>query len=190
MGLFFRANKGKQDNEFEKWLSENGFVISKKVFQIPSIYVDIEHKKFALSDNKKIYKFSDLIDYGNEQKTSIISSKEKGSTGKAIVGGLAFGVTGAVIGANMKKAPVQRSVTMAETHITLNDPQHSRITFHYYQGAMFDNDGKRVPLLQQKIDEVEGTFGFIKANSDLDSEKMTFRFIKNKKSAHFRYQQK
>ena len=117
-----------------------------------------------MSDREKIFDFSDLLDFGNEQITSFVTEKQKGSTGKAIVGGLAFGVTGAVVGANMKKAPVQRSVTSSETHLVVNDLSNPRITFKYYERCMYI-DGKKIYLIDQKIDEVEGTLGYIKAKS-------------------------
>lgn len=156
------SNQMKRDDKFKKWLESQGFVVSKMVFTYPSIFVDDVNKKFAFGNKQKIYNYSDLIDFGDEKITSTYTEKQKGSTGKAIVGGLAFGTTGAVIGANMKKAPVTKSLTKTETHVLINDLDNSKITFHY--GNQEYTDGKRV-LKSQKINEVEGTLGYIKANA-------------------------
>lgn len=167
MGLFtpgYVRKKAESDMIFEQFLQSQNFVISKKVYQYPSIYVDDSHKKFALSDRERIFHFSDLLDYGNEQITSFATDKPKGAAGKALIGGLAFGVTGAVVGASMKKDAIQRSITTSETHIILNDLSNPRITFNYYVRCMY-MDGKKINSLAQKIDEVEGAFGYIKAKA-------------------------
>ena len=167
MGLFtpgYIKKKAEADSQFEVYLQSQGFTISKKVYQYPSIYVDGIHQKFALSDRQRIFSFSDLLDFGNEQTTSFVTEKGKGSTGKAVVGALAFGVAGAVVGANMKKPPIQRSITTSETHVILNDLNNPRITFNYWERCMFI-DGKKIYSLRQKIGEVEGVFGYIKAKA-------------------------
>lgn len=152
----------KKDGTFEVWLKSQGFVISKKVFQYPSLYVDDIHKQFALSGKNKLFSFKDLLEFGDDKTILTYTEKQKGSTGKAVIGAVAFGVAGAVVGANMKKAPVQKSVVKNETHVLLNDLNSPRITFRYGDQE-YIND-KKVPK-SAKIDELEGTLGYIKANA-------------------------
>ena len=92
-------------------MNAQGFEISRKVFQYPNIYVDDAHKKFAIGDRDKIYDYNHLLDFSGNETTTTVSDKQKGSTGKAIIGGMVFGTTGAIIGANMKKAPEQHTIT-------------------------------------------------------------------------------
>lgn len=165
MGLFSLKppkRKLQEDAEFEKFLASQNFTVSKKITQSPSIYVDDAHKLFAFSDNQKIYKYSDLIDVQNESHTSVISTPGKGSTGKALVGGLAFGVTGAVVGASMKKKATTTQVTHNETHVLLNDLSNPMIVFQYY-GATYLDDVHPIPT-KDAIAALEGTFAYIKAN--------------------------
>lgn len=166
MGLFtpkVPKQKQKEEAEFEKFLASQNFTVSKKITQSPSIYVDDVHKLFAFSNQQKIYKYSDLIDVQNESHTSIITTPGKGSAGKAIVGGLAFGVTGAVVGASMKKAPQQRTVTHRELHVILNDLQAPMVVFNYSAGTFIDD--KHVVLLDDVVAALDGTFSYIKANA-------------------------
>ncbi|MFT9056771.1 MAG: hypothetical protein ABF449_09145 [Ethanoligenens sp.] len=166
MGLFtpkVPKQKQKEEAEFEKFLASQGFTVSKKITQSPSIYVDDVHKLFAFSDKQKIYKYSDLIDVQNESHTSIISTPGKGSAGKAIVGGLTFGVTGAVVGASMKKAPQQHTIDYNELHILLNDLNTPMIIFEYASGTYVNNE--RLVLLDDAKAALEGTFAYIKSNA-------------------------
>lgn len=167
MGLFtpkWLKKKLESDTDYEKLLNARGFTISKKVFQYPNIYVDDEHKKFALGDRDRIYSYSDLLDFSGNETTTAVFDKQKGSTGKAIIGGMAFGTTGAVIGANMKKAPSQHTITQADINIVLNDITDPQITFHFYDGReQYDSNGNKV-LTERKIEEVKGILGYIKAN--------------------------
>lgn len=167
MGLFSPKPPKKKlqaDAEFEKFLMSQSFTVSKKITQSPSIYVDDVHKLFAFSNKQKIYKYSDLIDVQNESHTSVISTPGKGSAGKALVGGLAFGVTGAVVGASMKKAPQQRQVIHKELHIILNDLEMPMIVFNYSAGTFIGD--RHLVLLDDVVAALNGTFSYIKTNAE------------------------
>lgn len=103
MGVRVSIKKTKEDNEkFKNKLLSTNFVISKNMSGI--LFVDDINKKWILRTNQKIspkiYDYSDLIEYEVYQDGESIS---KGRAGSAVVGGLLFGVVGAIIGSSGSK---------------------------------------------------------------------------------------
>lgn len=81
-----------------------------------------------LSKNSKIYKFSDILEYELIEDGNSIT---KGGVGSAIVGGVLFGATGAVVGGVTGKKTTQDIVKRLEIKITMNNMEHPTEYIHF-----------------------------------------------------------
>lgn len=116
------------------FLSDHGFEISKTLVNgnvltgTPTIYIDDAHKKWAILKNKraepKIYDFSDILDFEVLENGGSIM---KGHAGSAIIGGLTFGVVGAIAGGSRKKKVIQTCKSM-NILITINNSSFPNVT--------------------------------------------------------------
>ena len=105
------------------------FCLSKKVqddHNTFTIAVDNEHKKWMLilGEQRKYfyYDFSDLIKYEVIQDGESIIS---GTTGGALLGGMLFGVTGAVVGSSGERKISASNCTNLVINIYINDINNS-----------------------------------------------------------------
>lgn len=105
----------------------------KKEWKINNIiYYNYHGWYLPLNDNNKVYKFSDLISYEIiENNKTIFNSITKGGNTKALVGGLLFGSTGAIVGGSTAKRKTQ---TLSEDYcnslkikIVVNDIENETI---------------------------------------------------------------
>lgn len=125
MGLF---GKKQPKETIDDVLMKYDFKVTKTVHSgvaflgQPSVYMDDEHKKWAVCHGKKaepkIFSYSDIIDCDIYENGGSIS---KGHAGSALVGGALLGVTGAVIGASRGKKNIETCNTMS-VQITVNNP--------------------------------------------------------------------
>lgn len=81
----------------------------KKEWKINNIiYYNYHGWLLPLNNNNKVYNFSDLISYEIiENNKTIFNSTTKGGNTKALVGGLLFGSTGAIVGGSTAKRKTQ-----------------------------------------------------------------------------------
>lgn len=126
----------KQKNQVVEEQNKPDIIISKEIpilanEKIPcKLLIDNEHKQFVYAKNgiySKTYNFSDLIDYEiyeNNKKTI------QGRAGSALVGGVLFGVGGAIIGGSRKRE-ISKSCTQLKLIIYLNDLERPQIVVDY-----------------------------------------------------------
>jgi len=128
------------------YLKSIGFTIHKqlKIYK-HTIFVDDFNKWFCISTKKstKVYSFRDLLDFElNEDGASIM----QGKTGASLLGGLTFGVAGAVIGSAGKRKSVETCNSMV-VRIMVNSLQEPQIV---------------IPLLSVEIKKNTMTYQSIK----------------------------
>lgn len=108
----------------------SGFIVSRVIIQNGIVlYFDNEHKKWAAVHRKivRVYKFSDILNFEVEENGgSIMQSK----AGGAIIGGLTFGIVGAMIGSSGKRR-IQNTCKSLLLRITVNDFNHPSIVIKY-----------------------------------------------------------
>lgn len=96
----------------------------KKLFnpdkKIANLQIDITNKLFKIKNNScdKIFNFSDIIDFELLEDDISVAS---GGLGRALVGGIALGGAGAVVGAVTGKKVTKKKITKLIIKITLND---------------------------------------------------------------------
>lgn len=127
-----RKKKNKEEkednlNELDDILRESGLInISKKVDLVlgQALYVDDVNKKWGLFHvgknskvfQKKVFSYSDLIKYELVKETEL---KTKGRTGSTIVGGVTFGVIGAMAGSSRSRKTKEK-VKKVNVNITVD----------------------------------------------------------------------
>lgn len=122
--------KGKKQTTVDQ-LKEQGFNIDKhiKIGFLNGFYVDDKSKKFAVKQGKKlrVFNYNDLGAFElNEDGNSIIKGKGLATA----VGGLTFGLLGAMVGGSGKKKS-QSTCTSLIVRIMVNDLNEPQITFPY-----------------------------------------------------------
>lgn len=125
MGLF---GKKEPKETIEEILSKYDFKVTKSIHSgstllgEPSVYMDDEHKKWAVCHGKKaepkIYNYSDIVNYEIYENGGSIT---KGRAGSALVGGALLGATGAIIGASRGKKQIETCRSLS-VQVTINDP--------------------------------------------------------------------
>lgn len=117
---------------------------------------------------KKVYNYSDLIDYEiiENGKTiySSISSKGAGGIGRAIIGGLLFGGAGAVVGATTAKSKTETEsnnlINSINIKITINDMDIRNIIIDMgYNGP---NDTYQASIVKNTVQDIASTLDIIK----------------------------
>jgi hypothetical protein len=110
-------------------LEETGFKVDKKIdTAFASFYIDDTNKKWAFRSSSgkgpfRIYNYSDLLSYEiYEDGDSVM----KGKTGGSIVGGLTFGLVGAVVGSAGRRKTKNTCHTL-QVRITVDDLQNPEI---------------------------------------------------------------
>ena len=128
------------------------------IYKTNGLYVDDVNKKIAIwnQDQAEIFKYQDLNGYELvENGTSIL----QGRMGSAIIGGLAFGVAGAIVGSAMSResSSMCESLTM---NIMINNLNSSikKITF-LDKKCPKDSDMYRVA--KNSAEELIGIFKYL-----------------------------
>ncbi len=157
----------------ESSLQQQGFFIEKRVGTQNSqgtLFIDNTHKKWAVQEwngttNVKIHDYSELIDFElNEDEQSII----KGGFGKALVGGILGGTTGAIIGSASSKQ-IKKDCNLLEIRIRTNDFQKPQYTITLIRGF---NCPKSSSLYKQRYEiaqEFVSNLNFIAVNGKIES---------------------
>lgn len=130
--------RGTMEQVFEQ-AAAKGFSASTKVTDPQNrfcIATDNQAKKFlvksSLAAEYRIYKFADLVDYELSQDgVSTIASR----AGDALVGGVLFGATGAVIGAAQSK-DIQEYCSSLYIALTLNTTSGFRVQIPFVSGKI------------------------------------------------------
>ncbi|MEG1641727.1 MAG: SHOCT domain-containing protein [Synergistaceae bacterium] len=111
-------------------LQKSGFVVSKQVTDTSikhSLLVDEVNEKWTVvnaeNSEYRLYNYTDLIEYQIFENGNTLI---KGTTGDAVVGGLLFGVVGAIAGASSSKE-IKDTCDEMTLYITVNDLQKSQI---------------------------------------------------------------
>jgi uncharacterized membrane protein len=103
-------------------LQSINFLVSKKTeFGDIALYVDDTNKKWAIKTRRneevKIFGYSDLLEFEVYEDGNSIA---KGRAGSALVGGLLFGVVGAVVGGAGKKS-ISNTCKVLQLRIRVNN---------------------------------------------------------------------
>ena len=123
----------KKDNDrFDRVLESSGFLIDKKtVSGSNTLFVDNTNKRWTVKTGRKqavkIYSYSDLLEFEVYEDGDSIA---KGKIGSALVGGLLFGVAGAVIGSAGKKG-IKNTCRVLQLRIKVNDLQRPEIVMNF-----------------------------------------------------------
>lgn len=107
----------KKEAKIEEKAIKKLFSLDKK---IGDLQIDTTNKLFKVKNVScnKIFNFSDIIDFELLEDDISIAS---GGLGRALVGGVALGGTGAVVGAVTGKKTTKRKITKLIVKITMND---------------------------------------------------------------------
>ena len=111
------------NQDVNKWLAEKGFIKSRSIFvgQYETFFVDDINKKWCVifPDGRDtiIYNYNDLLEYEVYEDGNCIL---QGKSGSAVVGGLLFGATGAVIGASGQRNMVN-TCRVLQVRISVNN---------------------------------------------------------------------
>lgn len=123
----------KKDNErFDRVLESSGFLVDKKTESgSNTLYVDDTNKRWTVKTGRKqavkIYRYADLLEFEVYEDGDSIA---KGKIGSALVGGLLFGVAGAVIGSAGKKG-IKNTCRVLQLRIRVNDLQRPEIVMNF-----------------------------------------------------------
>jgi len=131
----FRSGKKRKQirNVAMAELSSKGFIVSKQhLSREIELLVDDTNKKFAIikNVNYKIYNYFDLLDFElNEDGNSIAKGKGLATA----VGGLTFGVVGAMVGASGQRKSEDTCYSMI-IRLMVNDLHEPQIVFSIIDG--------------------------------------------------------
>ena len=129
-----------------------------------------------LNSNYKVYKFSDLISYEIIENNKVTyNSITTGGTGRAIVGGMLFGATGAVVGGNTAK---RATTTSSEEYckslkikIVVNDLENETIYLEFIkENITIDSDEYKEKITASQ--ELISLFEYIRYNTNNVKEKI------------------
>lgn len=90
------------------------------------IFIDTEHKMACISNQKKlqpqsiVFTFSELEEYRIEKVGEKTITKTKGGITRAVVGGAAFGLAGAIVGASTAKQETVKKGGVPILYLDLN----------------------------------------------------------------------
>lgn len=108
----------KDKADYEVSLQQSGFRIAKSLhFNKNHFTIDIEKKLINIASHNlnRTFEYKDLVSFEMVEDGNVIAN----STNAAVVGGLLFGVTGAVVGSTMRK---QTNIcTNMQLRISIND---------------------------------------------------------------------
>lgn len=126
LGLFIAYNvmlikvQNKAKNKLKK-IWESKYKTTKK---LGNLYIDENAKKWYVFGYNQVYNYSDILDF--EISENGTKYKSKGGITRSVVGGLAFGVAGAVVGASTAKRVT--TVNSMNINITVDNPQNPLVT--------------------------------------------------------------
>lgn len=125
-GLFIAYNvmlikaQNRAKNTLKK-IWESKYKTTKK---LGNLYVDENAKKWYVFGYNRVYNYSDILDF--EISENGTKYKSKGGVTRSVVGGLTFGVAGAVVGASTAKRVT--TVNSMNINITVDNPQNPLVT--------------------------------------------------------------
>lgn len=126
VGLFIAYNvmlikvQNKAKNKLKK-IWESKYKTTKK---LGNLYIDENAKKWYVFGYNQVYNYSDILDF--EISENGTKYKSKGGITRSVVGGLTFGVAGAVVGASTAKRVT--TVNSMNINITVDNPQNPLVT--------------------------------------------------------------
>ena len=126
LGLFIAYNvmlikvQNKAKNKLKK-IWESKYKTTKK---LGNLYIDENAKKWYVFGYNQVYNYSDILDF--EISENGTKYKSKGGITRSVVGGLTFGVAGAVVGASTAKRVT--TVNSMNINITVDNPQNPLVT--------------------------------------------------------------
>ena len=154
---------------FSKTDIEEGFIVSKIADlgvapllpnqtmnnPIGKILIDDKNKKVIFekySYYTKAFCFSDILKYDiYENEQAVV----QGRAGSALVGGLFFGVAGAVVGASRKRG-VNEQVNILKIIIYVNDLECPKIEFTYMSGESLSKTSQKYVQTIKNLQEISG----------------------------------
>jgi len=130
-GILSVVMQSRSNKRFEESVENQGFRVTKKYsYSNGVLLIDENNKKWAVNNTlfkSKIYDFKDLLDV--EIFEDGVNIGKTSSLGKAVVGGLLFGVAGAVIGGSMGKR--KNECTSLGIRIIVNDLNNPFIQLNF-----------------------------------------------------------
>lgn len=130
-GILSVVMQSRSNKRFEESVENQGFRVTKKYsYSNGVLLIDENNKKWAVNNTlfkSKIYDFKDLLDV--EIFEDGVNIGKTSSLDKAVVGGLLFGVAGAVIGGSMGKR--KNECTSLGIRIIVNDLNNPFIQLNF-----------------------------------------------------------
>lgn len=135
------------------------------------LLLDGEGGKFVLKDEwnySKVYRFSDLLGYDiYENGHSVV----QGNAGEALVGGLFFGVGGAIVGASMPQE-VNEHCNDLWLILHLNDINASHKKIVYLQNDSIAKSSDKYRIARDNLQEISSVLEFV-LNNKREADKKT-----------------
>lgn len=168
--------------EFSETELKTGFQISKNIILTNQGYFsnnDVRSAGRILLDEKKrqiifqkgvtytkAFGFADIIKYEiYEDEQNVV----QGRVGSALVGGLFFGVEGAIIGASGKRE-INKRVNILKLIVYVNDLDCPKVEFAYINSAILKNSIEYVEMIKN-LQDVSGYLEYIMNNVSYNTEK-------------------
>ena len=90
----------------------------------------------------------------------------KGTAGKALVGGLFFGLGGMIVGSSMKRS-IQDNCNSLKLIIRINDISQSQISINYFSNVNYSKNSYTYKAIKDNLIEVCSTLEYIMNKKDI-----------------------
>lgn len=131
------------------------------------LLIDDESKQIIFkkgSQNSLPIKFSEILNYEiYENDSSVV----KGTAGKALVGGLFFGLGGMIVGSSMKKS-VQDNCNSLKLIIRINNINQPQILIDYISNVNYSKNSYTYKAMKDNLIEVCSTLEYIINKKDIN----------------------
>lgn len=154
------------NNEYLNFIKQHDLkeiLNEKKIY----IYVNEKSKKWSISNQKKIYKFKDVIQCEIiEDGTTVTNTTSKNhiSLGKAVIGGSIFGPVGAIVGGLSGKtssfSSQQNICKSLSIKITLNDLENPCLYINLINSKL-SKDSKKYKEIKELSEKIVSIFQII-----------------------------
>lgn len=135
-------------------------------FSSQVLLIDDESKQIILKKGSHYslpIKFSEILNYEiYENDSSVV----KGTAGKALVGGLFFGLGGMIVGSSMKRS-IQDNCNSLKLIIRINDISQSQISINYFSNVNYSKNSYTYKAIKDNLIEVCSTLEYIMNKKDI-----------------------
>ena len=128
-----------------------------------NLYIDENNKLWSLNPKKKpIYKFSDIRKF---ELVEFYDESSSGGLGRAVTGGLLFGVLGAIVGSSTGTKNIQKVITKMQIKINLNSISDPIVYFNLLSFVRTKSNSMTYKRAIKDLDKLLAIFDLMMKNS-------------------------